>query len=538
MDVGTSLASGCRLDGTQYAADRLVDWYGRRVTLMGLGRHGGGLGAARYLAGRGARLTISDAGSFDALAKSLDQLSDLPIERLGLGGHLAADFDEAEVVVVNPAVRLDHPLLVAARRSGALVTSEIELLLRACPARVIGVTGSNGKSTTASMLAAMLAAGGLRTWLGGNIGGSLLCDVDAIQASDSVVLELSSFQLAHLSNAAPRPAISVITNCTPNHLDWHGSFDAYRQAKLRIIHGRSAHSQLVLNSHDSETAAWRSIAGGAARDPWPLEAIPSLAVPGEHNRQNAACAAAAAELAGVDRSAICHVLARFRGLAHRIEPVREVAGRRFYDDSKATTPEASMAALATLSDQARGVWLLAGGQTKGSDYRAWATAVVQRATGVALFGAARALAASLREASARSGVAPVVATMETLPEALEWSWRRSAAGDAILLSPACASLDQFRDFVARGEALRAWVDALTAREIASPKSVSSLARLQRARCFATMTRVVRSLVRELASNCLEADGCEVSLEETEAALGVVPRGFFCAQPPPCPGHAS
>ncbi len=428
---------------------------------MGLGRHGGGLGAARYLAERGARLTISDAAGAAALASSLDRLADLPIERLALGGHEPDDFRAAEVVVVNPAVRPDHPMVELARRSGALLTGEIELFLRACPARVIGVTGSNGKSTTASMLAAMLAAGGRRAWLGGNIGGSLLGELDAMTAADWVVLELSSFQLAHLSDDAPRPAVAVVTNCTANHLDWHGSFEAYRQAKLRIVDRRSAGTLLVLNPHDAETAASASKIGSRIHSSWPLATLPPLCVPGEHNRQNAACAAAAALLAGVEPSAIWAALAGFRGLAHRIELVGEVGGRRFYDDSKATTPEASLAALSALTDGGRRVWLLAGGQTKGSDYRAWGAVVAERAAGVALFGAARgALAQCLREAAPRCDLQAV----EFLPEALAWCWRRSVAGDTILLSPACASLDQFVDFVARGQAFRTWVDELALRE--------------------------------------------------------------------------
>lgn len=460
------------------AEPRSADWRGRRVTLMGLGRHGGGLGAARYLASRGVRLTVSDSGRFSSLAESLDQLSDFPIERIALGGHDEADFRSAEFVVVNPAVRVDHPLLEIARAAGAVLTSEIELFLRACPARVIGVTGSNGKSTTATMLAAMLSAAGQRTWLGGNIGGSLLADVETMTAEDWVVVELSSFQLAHLSNTAPRPAIAVVTNCAPNHLDWHGSFEGYRQAKLRIIDCQSATAPVVLNSHDAETAAWASLQAARAREPWPLDELPPLTVPGNHNRQNAACAAAAAELAGVGRSDICRAAAEFRGLAHRIELVGERAGRRFYDDSKATTPEASLAGLTALAAGARRVWLLAGGQPKGMDYRDWARHVVERAAGVGIFGAARGeLAESLRGASTRFDVVVV----ETLSEAFDWCWQRSAEGDAILLSPACASLDQFRDFAARGEAFRALVNDLATRKFAARGAVGPRERACNAR---------------------------------------------------------
>ena len=364
-----------------------------------------------------------------------------------LGGHDEADFRSAEFIVVNPAVRLDHPLLEVGRAAGARLTSEIELFLRACPAAVIGVTGSNGKSTTVSLLAAMLEAGDRRTWLGGNIGGSLLADVDAMTAADWVVLELSSFQLAHLNETAPRPVISLVTNCAPNHLDWHGGFDAYRTAKLRIIDRRSASARVVLNTRNPETASWASLLGVQVCDPWPDAELPVLPVPGEHNRQNAACAAAVAELAGVDRASICRAAAAFRGLNHRIQWVREFAGRGFYDDSKATTPEASQAALTALAGGAC-VWLLAGGQSKGADYRDWAGTVAERAR------APPCLAPRGELLEARCVASPRFDSVEfeTLSDAFDWCWRRSAAGDAILLSPACASLDQFRDFVARGEA--------------------------------------------------------------------------------------
>ena len=172
-------------DATQSVATRNsrrpplpVDWNQRRVTVMGLGRHGGGVAIARYLAQRGALVTISDAANCETLNESLGQLSDVPIAACHLGGHDPQDFTRAEFVVVNPAVRFDHPLLQLARTAGATLTSEIEVFLRACPAKIIGVTGSNGKSTTCSMLADILSAAGRRTWLGGNIGRSLLGDLE------------------------------------------------------------------------------------------------------------------------------------------------------------------------------------------------------------------------------------------------------------------------------------------------------------------------------------------------------------------------
>jgi UDP-N-acetylmuramoylalanine--D-glutamate ligase len=423
---------------------------------MGLGRHGGGVGAARYLAVRAARVTISDRATRESLAESLALLADVRIAAWHLGGQDEADFRTAEVVVVNPAVRPDHPGLQIASEAGAVLTSEIELFLRACPARVMGVTGSNGKSTTCAMLAAIMAAAGYRTWLGGNFGGSLLADLDAMTREDRVVLELSSFQLAHLGQCVPMPSVAVVTNCVPNHLDWHGDFDAYRRAKRRIIDEQTAGSLSVLNGADAQTASWA--VPERTRFAWPLERIPPLAVPGLHNRHNAACAAAAAEAAGACDAAICKALASFQGLSHRQQFVAEVAERRFFNDSKSTSPQATLAALAAIDGP---LWLLAGGYAKGAPFDELARAIVTRTRGMGLFGAAREQLASCVRSH---GEHCRVFQTDHLADALEWCWRQSAAGDAIVLSPACASHDQFRDFVARGETFCRLVRDLGARD--------------------------------------------------------------------------
>ena len=432
-------------------------WTGRRVTVMGLGRHGGGIGAARYLAGQGATVTISDAAEQSTLAESLAQLEDVPIAALKLGGHDPIDFQSAEFVVVNPAIRPEHDCLRLARERGARLTSEIELFLVRCPARVIGVTGSVGKSTTCSMLARILTADGRKTWLGGNIGGSLLGELDQISAQDWVILELSSFQLAHLSGFARMPEIAVVINCRPNHLDWHGSFEAYTAAKQRLVREQAAEGLAILNQHDPEIASWRGIAKGVCADAWRIEDVPSLKVAGQHNRQNAACAAAAAEASGVDKSVIREALRDFTGLEHRLQLIAEIDGRRFYNDSKSTTPHATIAALSVIDGP---IWLLAGGESKGADFDELAAAIVAQAKGAAFSGKTREQLAS--KIQSRSPGYCWTAT-EQLADALEWCWQRTEAGDAILLSPACASYDQFRDFEDRGEKFCALVRRLVER---------------------------------------------------------------------------
>ncbi|MHC4404141.1 MAG: UDP-N-acetylmuramoyl-L-alanine--D-glutamate ligase [Planctomycetota bacterium] len=413
---------------------------GRRVTLMGLGHFGGGVAAARWLARQGAEVTVTDLADEAVLAQSLAALADVPIARFHLGGHREADFRRADVVVVNPAVRPGDRFVEAAARAGARVTSETELFLEACGAKVIGVTGSNGKSTTAAMTAAILEADGRTTHLGGNIGGRLLERVDRIGAEDRVVFELSSFQLHRLGDRVPMPEVAVVTGCSPNHLDWHPSYDDYKAAKQRILTGRQAGSLAVLNTADAETASWGRLVRGRQLPLVPDDEIPPLAVPGEHNRTNARCAATAAMGVGCRREAAWHGLASFTGLAHRLECVGNVRGRRLYDDSSSTTPDSTIAALLALPNR---TWLLAGGADKGFDFRPLAARIVRRACGAVLFGAVR---HQLRDDILAEASDFPAAAVESIDEALDWCLERSQPGDAILLSPACASYDQFRNY--------------------------------------------------------------------------------------------
>jgi UDP-N-acetylmuramoylalanine--D-glutamate ligase len=428
-------------------------WSGKRVTLMGLGLHGGGVGAARWLARQGARLTITDLADATALRSSLEQIAGIPVARLCLGRHDEEDFRSADVVIVNPAVRPDNSLLTLARQRGAQVVTEIELLLNHAPPPVIAVTGSNGKTTTADMLRAMLEAGGKRVWLGGNIGGSLLGDLDQMRDGDWLVVELSSFQLHYLSEKVVAPRIAIVTKCTPNHLDWHGDFAAYQRAKRRLLELQDASGTAVINPAAASLVDWHERVRGTPAAPYPDDLIPPLRSPGRHFRQNAACAAAAAKSAGISDEAIRRALENYRSLPHRIEPI-EHAARRFYNDSKATTPEATVAAMEAVDPP---VWLLAGGYAKGGNYAALAETVVRGACGAALFGTAGPMLAELIRRYQPDF--PHCVT-EDLDEAFPWTMQHSRAGDCLLLSPACASFDQYRDYVERGEHFRRLVGQL------------------------------------------------------------------------------
>ena len=445
----------------------MIDLAGRRVTVLGLGRHGGGLGAARYLAQHEARVTISDTATAEALSAplaALAALNDASIERLSLGGHDPRDIHDAELIVVNPAVRPDSPLLKLANVSGVACTSEIELFLRACPAQLIGATGTNGKSTTVTLIAEMLRAAGRRCWLGGNVGGSLLDVVEEMSATDWVVIELSSFQLARLPEGCPVPAIVVVTNCTPNHLDWHGDWKAYVAAKQRLLSLQQGDDVAIVGVTPDVVDDWRRSARGKVfvADELPTAPVPSDWPP--HLRTNARLAAAAARAAGANEAAIAAGLHSFRPLEHRQQEIGAVAGRTFIDDSKATTPEATIAALAA---QAGPVWLLMGGSDKQCDFAPLVQQAIRHARGVACYGAVGdRLAEQLAEQLAKqcpAGIAALpIAALATLDDALDWCWRHSSPGDTILLSPGCASHDQYADYVARAGHFRRLVNDLRA----------------------------------------------------------------------------
>lgn len=422
-----------------------MNYQGLRATVMGLGRFGGGATAARWLAERGAIVTVSDQADAASLADALPALSGAPIAAIHLGGHREEDFADRDLIVVNPAVRPDSLWLQIARQSGATLRTELELFLENCSANVIGVTGSNGKSTTAAMIASILKADGRRTFLGGNIGGSLLDQLPSIDGEAWVVLEISSFQLWHFSPSVRMPHIAIVTSCSPNHLDWHSDFSDYAMAKQRLFLGQRSGDFAVLNSFDTGTATWSRFVQGTIVALPSLSDLPLLPVPGQHNQVNAACAAAAATAAGCNASAIRQGLEFFESLPQRLEWFATIEGRRFYNDSTATTPESTMVALRSLDMP---IWLISGGKSKGFDFEPLAATIVERACGAAMFGLARD-ELLLRTTTKRADFLCVA--VETMSEALQWCWGQSKPGDAIVLSPACASTDQFRNFQERGQ---------------------------------------------------------------------------------------
>jgi UDP-N-acetylmuramoylalanine--D-glutamate ligase len=452
------------------------DWRERRVTVMGLGLFGGGAGVARFLARRGARVTVTDLKGEEALRPSVESLAGFDVT-LRLGHHVEDDFTSAELVVANPAVPPDAPLLEAARRHGIPVESEISLFFRLCPAEIVGITGSNGKTTTTRLMGEIFRACGRTTWVGGNVGGSILERVGEIGTGDTVVLELSSFQGEELERIRRSPSISVVLNLTPNHLDRHGTMSAYASAKQALLRHQTPADWAVLSGDDATVRAWGDVGRGrtlhfSVREPLesgafvrdgrvtlrldgretPVVPVDRIRLLGAFNRANVLAAVTPPLLRGCPPEGIAEAVASFRGVEHRLELVDRVRGVAFYNDSIATTPESTLAALEAVPGRK---WLIAGGYDKGVPIEDLASGIVRSAAGAALVGAtARRLHDAIRACIPSSSSAPEIRCCDGLDDAVEWLVSRSRSGDAILLSPGFASYDQFTNFVERGERFR------------------------------------------------------------------------------------
>ncbi|MCP4066704.1 MAG: UDP-N-acetylmuramoyl-L-alanine--D-glutamate ligase [Phycisphaeraceae bacterium] len=427
---------------------------GRRAVVMGLGRFGGGEAVARHLRRRGADVLVTDLRPAEELERSIAGLTEAGVT-FRLGEHEMEDFTAADLVVVNPAVPhpWDNPFLLEARAGGARLLTEIRLAIGDHPAeRVIGITGSAGKSTTAAMVqhALLRIRPDLRSRLGGNIGGSLLDDPPA--ADSTLVLELSSFMLHWIAGDAGEPedrftpGVALVTNIAPNHLDWHRSLEHYAASKQAILTGSPA------------CPAPRPV--DASRCTWRADVLSELelAVPGSHNRDNAidAIATIIEHLTLVDgemadpratASACAAALRDFPGLPHRLEFVGEHRGIRFFNDSKSTTPGATGLAVESMSSTRR-THLIAGGYDKGSDLEP----VARLARDLAgLYGIGATEAAICEHGGEACG---------TLAKAFERAVASAGEGDVVLLSPGCASWDQFTDFEVRGRTFRELVERL------------------------------------------------------------------------------
>ncbi len=434
----------------------MPDLNAKRVTVMGLGRFGGGLAVTKYLASQGAQILLTDLDSHEALREPLAELKDLIKSgqvTLRLGQHCCEDFTAADLIVANPAVPTpwNNQYLCAATNASVPVTTEIQLAIKHLDrTRTIAITGSAGKSTTAAMTHAALQATGIHAILSGNIGGSILNTLDQIAPETIIVLELSSAMLHWLKDSNWSPAVAAITNCTQNHTDWHGDFAHYQTCKQSILTNQLPGDTAVL---DHSVNDWKTRPSIERIILSPADQIKDCTTPGTHNARNAALALAAANamLAKLnlptDQQQLQSAIRAFPGLPHRLSLCHELDGIRFYNDSKCTVPAATLLAVDALTEStpANTIHLIAGGYDKGINLADIANLAPQLAGLYTIGTTAQALAgAAVSNAHACTD----------LKTAMQRIMDRIKPGDTVLLSPGCASWDQFTNYEHRGETFR------------------------------------------------------------------------------------
>ena len=429
---------------------------GQRALVIGLAREGVDL--TRFLVGHGASVVVTDRKSAEELADFTGQLDGYEVS-YRVGGHGAVELDEIDVVYASPGVPPDNEVLRNAERRGIRRSSLVELFFALCPAPIVGVTGSAGKSTTTSLLGLMFDKARRHVFVGGNIGRPLLGKLEEMTPSSWVVMELSSFQLEPLQVS---PQVALVTNVTPNHLDRHPSMEAYWAAKGQILAHQSPSDWAVLNADDEWSRRYvpvgrtlrfslEGVVEGAylAEDELMLLGTPLLKreeIPlrGQHNVANVLAAAATAHAAGIERSAMREAVHEFRGVPHRLTVVGEHDGVVYVDDSIATAPERSIAALLAYDEP---IVMIAGGRDKHLPMQQWAKLIARRVRHVVLFGEMSDLVA---RALADVGYTAISRTA-SMDEAVRAAARVAQPGDVVLLSPGGTSYDMYRDFEQRGD---------------------------------------------------------------------------------------
>jgi UDP-N-acetylmuramoylalanine--D-glutamate ligase len=423
--------------------------HGKKIILAGLGHFGGQVAAARWLAGQGARVLVTDRAPADKLADSIRQLEGLAID-FHLGGHRKEDFTQADLIVASPAIPPANEFLAAAREAHVPITTEIRLFVERCPATILGVTGTKGKSTTTALLGEMLKTR-FTTWIGGNMGGSLLPELEKIEKTHVVVLELSSYMLEYLGAMHWSPHVSVVTMLAADHLEWHGGLlENYLAAKANIVRYQRPDDIAVLNEENAESMAFSRLTEARVVC-FGLEGRKhfEMLLHGKHNQLNAQAAYAAADALGVSWDEAQRAVGNFAALDHRLQLIHTCSGVEFYNDSIATVPEAAVAALESFPPMR--VIQIVGGYDHHLPITVMCNALVQRAKAILCIGATGNAVAELCEGSPHENAASVYRCGD-LATAVRMARQIAVAGDVVLLSTGYKSYDQFVNFEERGKA--------------------------------------------------------------------------------------
>jgi UDP-N-acetylmuramoylalanine--D-glutamate ligase len=467
------------------------DWAGKRVLILGAARQGQAL--ARWLANHGARVTLSDKRSEVELEPAHQALAGLPIE-WAPGGHPLELLDHTDVVCLSGGVPLTLPIVAEAQKRGIPLSNDTQIFMEVAPCKTVGITGSAGKTTTTALLGKMAEAAYVdrtaRAWVGGNIGDPLINYVDEMRSDDVAILEISSFQLDQMSLS---PNVAAILNITPNHLDRHSTMEAYTAAKARILDFQTKADVAILGRDDpgawnlrervkgkllsfglsdlpaEQSGAYASEGLYHLRDGNPaalgrdnayilLPIQNAIHLRGDHNRLNVLAAITIGHAAGLSLDAMLEAIDNFHGVPHRLELVRELHGVRWYNDSIATAPERTMAAIRSFDEP---IVLMLGGKDKDLPWEDLAELVRDRVDHVVVFGQAAEKILGALAGSKSAGKRPYsIQQSDGLQEAVRQAAEVAETGDVVLLSPGGTSFDQFSDFAERGEWFRKWVQEL------------------------------------------------------------------------------
>ncbi|MBA4419910.1 MAG: UDP-N-acetylmuramoyl-L-alanine--D-glutamate ligase [Anaerolinea sp.] len=460
----------------------MMDWKGKRVLIIGAARQGQAL--ARFLAGHGATVTLNDKQTDEQLARVKSSLQDVDIHWIS-GGHPVSALQNIDLVCLSGGVPLTNPLVVEANKLGIAISNDTQIFMEHVPAQVIGITGSAGKTTTTTLVGRMAkeaVTGKVNAWIGGNIGNPLIADVDRMKKDDLVIMEVSSFQLEQMTIS---PAIGAVLNITPNHLDRHGTMEAYTALKARLLAFQTPEDIAILNRDDAGSSGLAPSCKGriytfgmeqdGSTNPQTFVSnhriyfaehghaiqlldVADIQLRGEHNLMNVLAACAIACAAGFDTRAIQCGIQDFTGVPHRMQFIRDYHGAKWYNDSIATTPERSMAAIRSFSEP---IVLLAGGRDKDLLWVDFARLVHQRVFHLVLFGEA---AGKIKTAIDKVNIGSNVVTIDmcgSLQEAVGIAANYARSGYVVLLSPGGTSFDEFLDFEKRGEAFSQWVQELS-----------------------------------------------------------------------------
>ena len=463
----------------------MIDLRNKRVLVMGLGLHGGGLGVTRWLLKQGAQITITDLRTADVLKPTVEQLSDVAVEFV-LGEHRTSDFENADLIIRNPGVPRESRYLQIAREKKIPIRMELGLFTELLPrgmSQVIGITGTKGKTTTTLMTGAILQRVNPKTVVAGNLRVSALELIEQIDAETPVVLEMSSFQLEEFEELKRSPHIAALTNIFPDHLNRYRDMDEYAWTKAQIFLHQQPRDFVILNFDNGISTRlrpkaigqviWfsrtRAIKQGARLDKdwlvWNDEngshkILPvSELIAGQHNIENALAAMAITKAWGAPNEMISETLREFRGVPHRLELVRELDSVQYINDTTATAPNATIVALKTLAPRGGDIFLIAGGYDKGLPYAEMAQTIAQTNVRVILLDgtATEKIERALEQANAQTQIA---ARAKNLQDAIELGKNSARAGDIVLLSPGAASFGMFVNEFERGEKFREIVNAL------------------------------------------------------------------------------